>query len=31
VWASLPEQTREAVLVLLARLIGAGVVEEDGV
>lgn len=32
VWASLPEQTREAVLVLLARLIGAGAVEdEDGV
>jgi hypothetical protein len=28
VWASLPEQSREAVLVLLARLIGAGAVEE---
>jgi hypothetical protein len=31
VWASLPERTREAVLVLLARLIGTGAVEEDGV
>jgi hypothetical protein len=32
--ASLPEQTREALLVLLARLIGAGAIEdedEDGV
>ena len=29
VWASLPEQTREAVLVLLARLIDAGAVEEE--
>ncbi len=32
VWAALPELTREALLVLLARLIGAGAVEdEDGV
>jgi len=29
VWASLPERTREAVLMLLARLIGAGAVEQD--
>ena len=28
VWASLPEQAREAVLVLLARVIGSGTVEE---
>lgn len=28
VWASLPERAREAVLVLLARLIGSGAVEE---
>jgi len=28
VWASLPERSREAVLVLLARLIGSGAVEE---
>lgn len=27
VWASLPERTRETVLVLLARLIGAGAIE----
>ncbi len=31
VWATLPEQTREAVLVLLARLIDAGAVEQEGV
>jgi hypothetical protein len=30
VWASLPEQARGAVLVLLARLIGAGAVEQEG-
>lgn len=30
VWASLPEWTREAVLVLLARLIGSGAVEQEG-
>ncbi len=30
VWASLPERTREAVLVLLARLIDAGGVDEEG-
>lgn len=29
VWASLPEQAREQVLVLLARLIDAGAVEEE--
>ena len=29
VWASLPERCREAVLVLLARLIDSGVVEEQ--
>jgi hypothetical protein len=29
VWASLPERSREAVLVLLARLIGSGAVEEE--
>jgi hypothetical protein len=29
VWGSLPERCREAVLVLLARLIDAGAVEED--
>lgn len=29
VWASLPEQSREAVLVLLARLIDVGAVEEE--
>jgi hypothetical protein len=29
VWASLPERAREAVLVLLARLIGAAAVEGD--
>jgi hypothetical protein len=29
VWASLPEQAREQVLVLLARLIGSGAVEES--
>jgi hypothetical protein len=28
VWATLPEQTREAVLVVLARLIDAGAVEQ---
>ena len=28
VWASLPERTRETVLVLLARLIGSGAIEE---
>jgi len=28
VWATLPEQTREAMLVLLARLIDAGAVAE---
>jgi hypothetical protein len=31
VWATLPEPTREAVLVLLARLIDAGAVEPEGV
>ena len=31
VWAALPEQTREAVLVLLARLIDAGAVEGEDV
>lgn len=30
VWASLPEPAREAVLGLLARLIGAGAVEQEG-
>ncbi|MGO9750754.1 MAG: hypothetical protein ACLP8S_13405 [Solirubrobacteraceae bacterium] len=30
VWGSLPERTREAVLVLLARLIDAGAVDEEG-
>jgi hypothetical protein len=30
VWASLPEQARERVLVLLARLIDTGAVAEDG-
>ena len=29
VWASLPERCREAVLVLLARLIDSGAVEEE--
>lgn len=29
VWASLPERSREAVLVLLARLIDSGAVEEE--
>jgi hypothetical protein len=31
VWVALPEQTREAVLVLLARLIDAGAVEQGDV
>ena len=31
VWAALPEQTKEAVLVLLARLIDAGAVEQEEV
>ena len=30
VWASLPQRSREMVLVLLARLIDTGAVEEDG-
>ncbi len=30
VWASLPERSREAVLVLLARLVDAGAVAEEG-
>ncbi|MGZ4172534.1 MAG: hypothetical protein ACXVRN_14325 [Solirubrobacteraceae bacterium] len=30
VWASLPEQAREQVLVLLARMIDSGAVAEDG-
>jgi hypothetical protein len=30
VWASLPERSREAVLVLLARLIDSGAVEQEG-
>jgi hypothetical protein len=30
VWASLPERSREQVLLLLARLIDSGAVEEDG-
>jgi hypothetical protein len=29
VWAGLPEPTRHAVLVLLARLIGAGAIDEE--
>jgi hypothetical protein len=29
VWASLPERAREAVLVVLARLIGSGAIEEE--
>jgi hypothetical protein len=30
VWASLPDRVRESVLVLLARLIGVGAVDEEG-
>jgi hypothetical protein len=30
VWGTLPEQAREQVLVLLARLIGVGAVDEEG-
>lgn len=30
VWASLPERSREAVLMLLSRLIDAGAVEQEG-
>jgi hypothetical protein len=29
VWSSLPEHSRQAVLVLLARLTGSGAVEEE--